>query len=288
MFCLIKKMKFQIASDLHLERYDYTRHEPFDVFARLIVPSAPFLLLAGDIASVGTLPALFDYVTRRFERVFYITGNHEYYRHNTTMEHTDSDIAAICSRYENVSFLNNRAFNLVHDQRSVTILGSTLWSAIEQKHALSVALSLSDYSCIYKRDERYDFVYRNISTHDTVTIFMANLRWLKSELRAAQTENRQVIVLTHHMPSFSLIDERYRNESFESTNCAFASPLDFLMERYSNIALWVCGHTHSSADQTIGATRCVINPAGYLRGSISDSLALENSDYCADKVVSLG
>src|SRR5581483_308437 len=68
-------MNIQYCSDLHLELRD-----PFPS----IVPSAPILFLAGDICSLYGKHILKYYIflrwiSKKFERVFIVLGNHEYY-----------------------------------------------------------------------------------------------------------------------------------------------------------------------------------------------------------------
>lgn len=66
---------FQILSDLHLEA-----GQQYSSFK--IPPSAPFLILAGDIGRLIDYDAYAAFLakqTAQFERVFWVLGNHEFY-----------------------------------------------------------------------------------------------------------------------------------------------------------------------------------------------------------------
>lgn len=71
---------FQILSDLHLEvGQQYSSFE--------IPTSAPFLILAGDIGRLIDYHSYLAFLalhTRRFEKVFLILGNHEFYGLSST------------------------------------------------------------------------------------------------------------------------------------------------------------------------------------------------------------
>ena len=69
------------------------------------------------------------------------------------------------------------------------------------------------------------------------------------------------VVVTHHAPHPKSINERY---ALDPLNVAFASDLsEVILE--GRPQLWLHGHTHTSSDYRIGATRIVANPHGYGR-----------------------
>ena len=70
-------MRFQIASDFHIEKKD----KDIDI-SELIKPSAPYLILAGDVGSLYKYDQLKDFlekICKLYIKVFYIPGNHEFY-----------------------------------------------------------------------------------------------------------------------------------------------------------------------------------------------------------------
>ena len=70
--------KIQIVSDIHIE-YKKEELNPLDFFT----PSAPYLILAGDIGSFYKYDQLKDFLQKTcklFDHVIYVLGNHEYYK----------------------------------------------------------------------------------------------------------------------------------------------------------------------------------------------------------------
>jgi predicted phosphodiesterase len=70
---------------------------------------------------------------------------------------------------------------------------------------------------------------------------------------------KPLVVITHHMPSFKLIDKEY--EKFASLNTGFATELDHMI-RYP-VSYWVFGHTHKPNNTTIDGVQLLCNPHGY-------------------------
>jgi len=65
------------------------------------------------------------------------------------------------------------------------------------------------------------------------------------------------VVITHHLPSYQLIADKYQkhpNINF------YASNLEYLVEKAD---IWCCGHSHSLKYATIGNCQCYLNPVGY-------------------------
>ena len=72
-------LKFQIASDLHIENdvSEYINTEDY------ITPVAPILILAGDIGNLYKKTQLYNFLEElceKFIAVIYVPGNHEYYK----------------------------------------------------------------------------------------------------------------------------------------------------------------------------------------------------------------
>lgn len=72
-------------------------------------------------------------------------------------------------------------------------------------------------------------------------------------------ESKSEVVVTHFAPSKQAIEDRFKNDRF---NSYFCNDLDDLI-RNSNKKLWIFGHVHSHWDFMIGDCRCVSNPVGY-------------------------
>lgn len=237
---------FQYISDLHLEFYDH-KILPFD-----IDPCAEYLLLAGDIGDpfAQSYTAFIENVSPKFTAVFIITGNHEYYGRGhgcaRGIDETDAQCRAVCSRFGNVIFLQNEAYAISDDLK---VFGTTLWSHIPDKSADSTTTRIADYRLIP------DFTPSVCNE-----LHRRAIDALKAEIACDASCN--YIILSHHMPSHSLIADKYKH--FGALNCAFASDAYSeiaaeLGARADKIKAWVYGHTHEANKS--GIFYC--NPAGY-------------------------
>jgi Icc-related predicted phosphoesterase len=84
-----------------------------------------------------------------------------------------------------------------------------------------------------------------------------SIEYLTTELEKHKTSN--VIVMTHHMPSFDLIAPEFRDSDM---NHLFATHLNAMIKKY-HIDHWICGHSHVSMNMMIGNTHIHMNPIGY-------------------------
>ncbi|EEP77651.1 predicted protein [Uncinocarpus reesii 1704] len=222
---------FQFVSDLHLE--DGQRYETF-----VITRIAPYLILAGDI---GCLCNYKEYVAflaeqcTKFDHVFLVLGNHEFY----WMSHQDGLQAAKSLEVEpqllgKLTVLNR---NRVDINRRVTILGCTLWSQIPEDSQLWVRMKIADFSMIK------DWT---VEAHNTE--HNKDVQWLQQELYNISLEgtNRDVIVATHHAPSFlKTADPRLKSQPWRSAFCSDLLESQVKSWRSSNaIRWWIFGHTH--------------------------------------------
>jgi Icc-related predicted phosphoesterase len=86
----------------------------------------------------------------------------------------------------------------------------------------------------------------------------------KSDTNTNIFESQKLVVITHHLPSYKSINEKYA--SYRANHC-FASHKNYIIKRLSP-NLWIHGHTHTSVDYTIRNnqgfdSRIICNPKGY-------------------------
>jgi predicted phosphodiesterase len=81
----IKKFRVQVVSDIHMELRNH--HLPIEV-------SAEILALCGDIGSPtqDSYWEIIKWANTNYKHVFLITGNHEYYHKELTMDEIDEHI----------------------------------------------------------------------------------------------------------------------------------------------------------------------------------------------------
>ena len=246
-------VSFQTVSDLHLE---VNRQYPsYD-----IPVCANNLILAGD---VGRLADYDDYrnflqkETDRFELVFLVLGNHEFYN--------GSFAAGLekARRLEQEPSLNGRLIFL-HQGRydvpesNVTVLGCTLWSKVSLESGDIVQLKIKDFQKI----DGWTVDDHN-ARHDS------DLAWLLGEIQSIQDENKNVkrgvrkqsiLVVTHHAPLL-----RGTSSPEHAQNAwRFAFGTDILPQVSDGLKTWVFGHTHYTADFKEGRVRVVSNQRGYV------------------------
>jgi predicted phosphodiesterase len=223
-------MEFQYMSDLHIEKGNIIN----------ITPKAPYLILAGDIGDPKTdlYINFLKYVSRLFQRVFLIAGNHEYYDSDITT--TDILIRKLVKPLKNIIFLQNEAYHF--PDRNLSIFGTTLWSRINLSDAYMIQCLIADYRKIKGFD-----IQTCIKLHeDAIKAF----KWYNEE----RFPNRNWICITHHLPLTSLTDVKYKDSIL---NSAYASNVECFKD--NNILAVVYGHTHSK--NISGKYYC--NPIGY-------------------------
>lgn len=227
----------QYISDIHLE---FLHIEEVKSRIRKIIPTVPIIVLAGDIGNPfgknNHYELFIEEMSKKFEKVFIISGNHEYY-HND-INSVEERIKMITSKYGNVSYLQNS----YEDYNGVRWIGSTLWSRLDNPTKF-----INDVSTIHNMTvDRYNAMH------------IASVKSIDEMIKESEL---QCIVITHHMPSYQLIDKKYYDDNY---NMWFASHLDNMMEEYQNKLLgWFYGHTHTVNNSIINGVITLCNPVGY-------------------------
>jgi Icc-related predicted phosphoesterase len=217
---MINMVSIQILSDAHTE-FGFPIDQPFSTKLR----KADIMVLAGDIVTKACL--LKDYldICKRFSKyVIFVPGNHEYYNGST-----DEEYETVCNTVENVTFLQRKRVCI----EGIWFAGATLWSDVNE-----FAIDLMNDP----------FILEEVHLrHNT------DKKWLDENVKEGD------IVVTHHLPSFQLIHEKYKGSLVTS---GFASNMDGLIRKLKP-QLWICGHTHVPFDTVIEDVRIIINPIGY-------------------------
>lgn len=227
-------MQIQYVSDIHLE---FLKTIPN------IVPKAKILVLAGDIGypHQQLYTTFLQDVSSKFEKVFLITGNHEYYTQGQqSMEQVDDTIEKIIEEksLHNTSFLNYD----YEDYEGYRFVGLPLWSKIQNPSYLI-----------------NDFVAIQAMTTELYNELHAVGREFIEDMLTNST--LPIIMITHHMPSYKLIDPIYTTPKMAPYNQCFASHCDDLIK--DPIKAWIYGHTHKPSITTINHVQLLCNPKGY-------------------------
>ena len=88
--------------------------------------------------------------------------------------------------------------------------------------------------------------------------------FLGKSLTKIQDESRdsKIIVLTHHCPTYDILQTKYLENDRDNMNSFFANDGEELLKT-PNIKLWICGHTHGCKTITVNNTIIATNTYGY-------------------------
>lgn len=232
-------MKIRYMSDLHLE---FLNSKQLDNFIKKI-PSGmdEICVLAGDIGDPysSNYDKFINYMSNHFRKIFIIAGNHEYYN-KKTIEETNLFMKEYFQKFNNITFLNNE-YEIYGDY---CFVGTTLWSKITNP--------------LYKINDVYeivDFDYIKYNELNELSIqFLENV----------VSNHTNCVIITHHMPSQKLIDEKYKTPSMAPYNQWFYCDMDeFIEKNKNNIKCWIYGHTHTKSNLLLNEIPFICNPIGY-------------------------
>lgn len=253
-------MKISLVSDLHLEN------------GYQVLPGGEVLILAGDICEARDLVKEFhstrltdakpgsyhwyDFFYKecaKYDRVFYVLGNHEHYRGR--FDRTYNDLTNVLPK--NVRLMENEC----EEYNGVLFIGATLWTDCNKGDPLTlhtIKYSMNDYRVI-KNHYVNKNVYYKLTPEYTAGVHRESRDYIRFMLN--EKSHLPTVVITHHGPSTLSINEKYKRDHL--MNGAYASDLSDLILDHENIRYWVHGHMHDAVDYTLGSTRVVSNPRGY-------------------------
>ena len=238
-------MRVQYASDLHLEfgeNSKWLKEHP-------LIPSADILVLAGDIGYLGddnyiTHP-FWNRVSEDFKQVIVVPGNHELYKFFDINELRNGWQLEI---RHNVRVCYNSVIAL---NEETDLIASTLWAHIPPSEEYLTERCVSDFKRIRNGEFRLS-AQRFNEEHEVCRNFI--------EKAVSESNAERIVVATHHVPSFALMTEEFKDSSI---NGAFTVELAGMIAE-SRINCWIYGHSHRNIDKMIGSTRCVSNQLGYV------------------------
>lgn len=248
-------MNIQYISDIHLEFHDKHNKGALqpDMFVK---PVAPYLVLAGDIG----IPELKSYETflawcsKNWKQIFLVAGNHEFYNIRcpvkSDMTSKKEQLKKLCEPYPNIHFLDCSSYYL--PEQNLRILGCTLWSEIPECLTEKVITYMNDARQIQIQKDVPFTPWAMTEQHEK------EKQWLNQEIHKCELTNERCLVITHYLPSFELIHEKYQGHFL---NACFASNCDDLFR--PPVVGWICGHTHTGMKKFIHGIPCCVNPHGY-------------------------
>lgn len=232
------KKSFRIISDLHLEKNDLKNTlKTLDNFQNN--KFVDNLIIGGDVTvykKINLLNELFNEL-KYYKNIIYVLGNHEFMgtdfrRQSSSTTSTTIPVSIslkqisekdkiincyknFCKKYKNVTILENSSVNI----SGINIYGSTFWT---------------DH---LKNETRYSNNMKQAHNHS------------KNSLENKINKKSDIIV-THYVPSHSLVYEKYGNYGISSNS-------DHLLKK-SNY--WIYGHIHKKQIKQINQTLTICNP----------------------------
>jgi hypothetical protein len=242
-----KKITIQVYSDIQIESWNKIPILPI---------KAKYLFLAGNICN-QTHPLFykfFDFYSTKWEKIFYIPGNKEFYIKKKNYNQLDFEYKyRFESRYKNVYYLNNNSVPL---DDTIDIYGSIFWP--KQNTKINY---IDDYKKItyFNKDKGHvvdlDGLYVNHLSQESHKLLQNHL--LKT--------NKKTIVMTHFPPFTSeTTNPKYNNDTFNQCMNSYLlwnddSINDLHLEK---VPLWISGHTLWSYSIHKNKTRFISNQLG--------------------------
>jgi predicted phosphodiesterase len=242
-------MRILLYSDLHTEFWRKEAElKPLLQLGKACVTDSvrcDVVVLAGDIASGRTnTKKVLKQFANAYAHVVYVPGNHEYYGSDIA---TFDDIGELPS---NVYLLNPGKMSISdRDGDIVTFIGATLWTNFHYDVVAEMAA----------KDMITDFrLIKNFKPTHAIELYRKHIDYIK---HMYETTPGKKVIVTHFLPAYECISRRFRDGNL--LNKYFANELDNWIANLSNTT-WLFGHTHDSMDLTLGDTRLVCNPYGYM------------------------
>ena len=244
--------KLTILSDLHIDI-----NKDYDFSA---LKDQEFVIIAGDIA--GNPPQVKHFIENNISHGLFIEGNHLGYSKSGQYQIDFRQGAERWLRNEfkdsPVKYLEND----IYEHEDVIFIGCTLWTDFElygqnyKEDAINVAWTrMNDYNyimCEHDEDLVKLFPRKTINWHIKSVNFIQKI--------CKENPDKKIVIISHHAPSKKSIATQYRSSE---VNPAYASDLEWLIEKYPNIKLWIHGHNHSNSNYNIGQCKVICNPFGY-------------------------
>lgn len=232
-------MRIQFVSDLHLDTWHDT---PFEHF---LEPVAPILVLCGDIGNIKTyenivrLQVFFIWVSKRWQKVFWIPGL--------------AETAAVWTEKEDWQTCQERLHKIIEGLPNVFLALREKW------------ISEEGYLVLLCPFWRPHLDGGAIGTQNSMTRWnREDLRWIKECIRETTLP---VVVFSYMAPTYTLLNE---SGALETHQAYYNLESEVLLK--SPVVAWVCGHCHQAVQllrpwNTItgetGQVLLTTNPVGY-------------------------
>lgn len=243
-------MRFKLISDIHLEYYDtnYIKNLIELINNDIDDNKNCHLILCGNIGNVHTneqyslYKTFLELLVSKFKHIYLVPGNNEYY--GSTYDDTNNKLNMLIDELKpNITLMINKCIDI---NENLSIIGTTLWT----RGILELSKQVNDFKNIVDlKKDKYNYLRWHFKDFEFLNKVLI------------EKANKQLIILTHHCPSYELIYSK--NKYYDDMNTFLANNLNELIINNPNIKYWCYGHTHSSNKKYIGNTICISNQWGY-------------------------
>lgn len=255
-------MKFDLASDLHINHYAPFRWDN-------VTPSeADILIIAGDMSEdlEETADFLFD-AKKYYKNVCYVDGNHDHYQINKASKDRKSVS-------ENEQFLSDAANKdgwtyLVSTDLvlgDTAIIGNNGWYSWNTGDARYTEVDYRNAWKLYMSDSRLI----KFNTMEPNGLAERDARILSDKVLKYDKDDtiKNIVCVTHTLPIFDVLTvKKEKNSADVAWNLLGGSFYNHYMENVNELSqkvkLFCFGHTHYDHDVTKNHTRIVSHPKGY-------------------------
>lgn len=245
-------MKVKYVSDLHIERM--LPAQALRMLSDLVeaVDMDTVLVLAGDIVDVRYHPffkKLVRTVSDFCRAVVSVAGNHEYYRAGVDEQlvspyDVKESLHQLEDEVNNYYFLDNSAISI----DGVMFAGTTLWFDTSHPEVPLHKAKLNDY--------RYIAEAESFMEEEQLSI----LEFLRCLINVD-------VLVTHHAPT-SKVHPKYASSGLNIFY--YRDIVDTIYRVQPSLAIH--GHMHETMEYTVGSTRVVSNPYGYMGSNLEFDL----------------
>jgi predicted phosphohydrolase len=268
-------MKIRVYSDIHQDHYIDGFHQTqlASDIARPKVwypPELPddkdtILLLVGDLW-IGTRfiewagYSWIGDIATRFKQVLIVLGNHDYWPQGDLSITNGGDKCN--AMLQDAGILNVQVLDCdTFTVDDFMFVGATLWTDMLKRDPLTMH-NMNNFM-------RYDGKIAYATGSNGGWARFTSEKWVKThynhkryiESIAQQNRDKNIVVLTHHLPLSTLVDPKYIGASENNYYCSDLS--DLILDNV-NIKYWFYGHTHWQHDTYMVHCRLINNAVGYL------------------------
>jgi predicted phosphodiesterase len=222
------------------------------------------LVLAGDIGLahnhtqlVETLGRFLVEASVQFRAVIYVLGNHEHYKYSITKTYDTIRHLVADRGLQNVFVLENET----HLVDNVAFIGATLWTDYNNDPVKLVLASqmMNDHRLI-RIGTAIDPYHAPFTPAHAKSMHKKSRKYVFEQAKEQKAAGKKVVVVVHHGVSEQSVHERFKGSPY---NPAFVSDLTKdILDAQPHVVIH--GHVHNAFDYTIGDTRVLVNPRGYV------------------------